>query len=105
MNLPRFLAEVSVRARVTDRTVADPIGAIVSRLCAYPRSIESKALAKACLAVIECEGEITESELGALGRDALLLLDRFSTERFRLRYKRRELDSIAATLKELVTLA
>lgn len=103
MKLARFLAEISVRAEGTDRLTWDPVNAILSAVLAGgPSYSERVALAKACLAIIDCQGEIPDSDLWAIGGDSLLLIDKFAAERLRLRYPREDLDFIASQLKEFV---
>ena len=103
MRLARFLAEISVRARGTDRLTWDPVNAILSAVLAGgPSYNERVALAKACLAIIDCQGEISDADLWAIRGDSLLLIDKFAAERLRLRYAREDLDFIATQLKEFV---
>jgi hypothetical protein len=79
MNLARFLAEVSTRARATTPADVDPIGIILTRLGVNPNTIESRALRKATLAVIATEGAMSDKDIWALGTDALALPDAFAT--------------------------
>ena len=103
MKLARFLAEISVRARGTDRLNWDPVNAILATVLAGgPSYNERVALAKACLAIIACEGELADAELWVLRSDSLLLIDKFASERLRLRYPRADLDFISAQLQAFV---
>jgi hypothetical protein len=103
VKLARFLAEISVRARGTDRLTWDPVNAILSAVLAGgPSYSERIALAKACLAIIDCKGDIAESDLWTIGSDSLLLIDKFAAERLRLRYAREDLDFISAQLKDFI---
>lgn len=102
MKLARFLAEISIRARGTDRLPTDLINSIFSAVQANADNAEGRALAKACLALIECEGEISDEDLSALSTESLVLIDRFAAERLRLRYKREDLEFLSGMLKELV---
>ena len=102
VKLARFLAEISMRARGTDELPTDLISTLLSAVQANADNAEGRALAKACLALIECEGEISEEDLLTLGRDSLLLIDRFAAERLRLRYKREDLELLTRMLRELV---
>ena len=104
MKLARFLAEISVRARGTDRLNWDPVNAILATVLAGGPSYDERvALAKACLAIIACEGDIKDAELWVLRSDSLLLIDKFASERLRLRYPRADLDFISTQLREFVT--
>ena len=103
MKLARFLAEISVRARGTDRLTWDPVNAILSAVLAGgPSYSERMVLAKACLAIIDCEGEMSDSDLWTIGSDSLLLIDKFASERLRLRYAREDLAFISSQLKEFM---
>ena len=103
VKLARFLAEISVRARGTDRLNWDPVNAILATVLAGGPSYDERvALAKACLAIIDCEGEIRDADLGALRSDSLLLIDKFAAERLRLKYPRADLEFISTQLKEFV---
>ena len=103
MRLARFLAEISVRAHGSDRITWDPVNAILSAVLAGgPSYNERVALANACLVIIDCEGEIPDSDLRAMGSDSVLLIDKFAAERLRLRYRREDLDFIASELKQFV---
>ena len=100
---PRFLAELSVRAKTLNRVVAEPIGALIYRICGTWNTPEGPALATAFLALIECEGDISEAQLNALSPDSLALLDTFATNRLRLKYDRRQLNLVAMTVREMTS--
>ena len=103
MKLARFLAEISVRSRGTDRLTWDPVNAILSAILAGgPSYNERMAMAKACVAIIECQGEIADADLWTISSDSLLLIDKFAAERLRLRYAREDLDFISTQLKEFI---
>ena len=103
MKLARFLAEISVRARGTDRLTWDPVNAILSAVLAGgPSYSERIVLAKACLAIIDCEGEMSDADLWTIGSDSLLLIDKFAAERLRLRYPRDDLNFISSQLKQFM---
>jgi len=99
MKLARFLAEVRRRTKTTIPDEIDPIGLILARVGMHPGTLESKALAKATLAVIAHEGEMTEQNLWALSADALGLLDRFAIERLSQRYRPQDLEAFTKRLR------
>ena len=89
--LPAFLAEVRARLRTPIPEDLDPIAIILSRVSFNPHTVESRSLRKATLAVIATEGHLAESDIWALGKDALGLLDAFAARRFTGRYSAAEL--------------
>jgi hypothetical protein len=80
----------------------DPIGIILARVSMNPNTVESRALSKACLAVIATEGEFSDTDVFALGRDARGLLDVFAVERLTARYRPQDLSMIADKLRGMV---
>ena len=105
MRLAKFLAEVSLRAQVSNHFsssgVQHSLHAILDRLLVYPTTLESQVLLKATLAVIECEGELSDADLMALSKDALRLLDRFAADRLALKFEYKTLNAVGEQLKEL----
>jgi hypothetical protein len=102
VKLARFLAEAHRRTRVPIPDDVDPIGVIMARVGMHPYTPESRALAKACFAVIAMEGEMSEADLWALSADALALLDRFAVEFLAKRYPAKELEVIAKRLRNSI---
>lgn len=86
LRLARFLAEVRKRVRTTIDPEIDPLGIILARINLNPHTPQSRALAKAAIAVSATEGDMTEADLWALGQDALALLDAFAMCRLTKRY-------------------
>ena len=101
MRLARFLAQVHVRNRTQIPVEIDPIGIILGRVGLRPNTAESRALTKATLALIGRDGELTESDLWALGQDSLGMLDAFATDLLSARYHEQDLATIKKRLLEL----
>lgn len=101
MNLSPFLAEVRVRKTTAIPSNLDAIGIILARIAVNRLSVESRALRKACLGVITMEGDMDESDLWALGADALGLLDAFAADRLRARYQAQDLEMIVGRLQAM----
>jgi len=102
VNLARFLAELHRRVRRTIPDEIDPIGIILTRVGLHPHTPESKALVKGCLAVIDREGTMSETDLLSLSGDAVALLDRFAIERLANRYRDEDLATVAKKLGEAI---
>lgn len=101
LRLSRFLTLVRKRSRTAIPDDIDPIGIILARVALHPHTPESRALVKACLAVIAGEGSLTELDLWALSSDALGLLDKFAVERLSNRYKTDDLATVSRKLREI----
>ena len=99
MTFTRFLAELRIRGGTHVPDDFDPIGLILARVSVNPHTTESKALRKATLAVISGEGEMTDADLGGLGKHARGLLDAFPVERLTARYRTADLTMIADKLR------
>ena len=98
MNIARFLIEVNSRTRNAVPSDIDPIGIILTRVGLHPHNVESRALRKATLATIAHEGEMSDSDLWALGQDALVLLDSFADCLEHGRYRPQDLKAYSAKL-------
>ena len=98
VNIVRFLSEVNSRARNAIPPEIDPIGIILTRVGLYPHTLESRALSKATLATIARKGEMSDSDLWALGQEALALLDTFADCLEHGRYRPQDLEAYAARL-------
>jgi hypothetical protein len=99
LKLARFLASVRTRARTPIPEDLDPIGLILTRVGVHPHTVESKALRKATFAVIATEGDMAETDLWALGADALGLLDAFALQQLTDRYSAPELEVYANRMR------
>jgi hypothetical protein len=67
-------------------------------------TLESQALLRVCLAVVETEGEKVESDLWALGTDARGLLNAFAMQRMLGEYGQDSLDMLARKFGEFTVL-
>lgn len=101
MKLVDFLDEVRIRRGTPVPTDLDPIGVILARIGMNPDSPESRALAKACLAVIACEGEMTVADLWALGKDARGLFKAFAHNCLTSRYPSEDLEVYVRWLRDM----
>ncbi len=77
----------------------DPLPLIITRIGMNRYTLESQALLRVCLAVVETEGEMVESDLWALGSDARGSLNAFAIRRM-LEYGQDSLDMLARKLCE-----
>ena len=99
MALTRFLAEVRTGSGAPIPQSIDPLGVILTRVGVNPHTAESRALRKATVAVIATEGDLAESHLWVLGKDALGLLDAFARQRLGGRYSPLELEIFSGRLR------
>jgi hypothetical protein len=100
VNIARFLAEVNRRTHNAIPPEIDPIGIIPTRVELNPNTLESRVLKKATLATITTHGEMSESDIWALSRDALVLLDTFADCVERGRYRRQDIETVATKLRD-----
>ena len=105
MKLARFLARLSIQSgdfRSSGPAAPDEsLIAILERLLIDPGTLESQALLKSVIAIIECEGELSDVDLHSLSRKSIHLLDQFAKDRLALRYPGASLHEIAAKLKHV----
>ena len=101
MKVVDFLDEVRIRRGTPVPTDLDPIGIILARIGMNQNAAESRALAKACLAVIACEGELTDADLWALGKDARGLFRAFAHNCLTSRYRVEDLERVAGRLRDI----
>lgn len=105
LRLARFLAEVRRRVRVGIAPEIDPLGIILARINVNPYTPQSRALAKAAIAVATTEGDMTEADLWALSQDALALLDAFAMRRLTNKYEREMLEAACNAIQQRIDLA
>ncbi len=82
----------------------DPLPLIITRIGVNRYTLESQALLRVCLAVVDTEGEMVESDLWALGSDARGLLNAFAMRRMLGKYGQDSLDMLARKLSEFKVL-
>ena len=99
MNIACFLVEVNRLTRNAMPPDIDPIGVIPERVRWNPYTLESRTLKKATLATITTHGEMSESDLWALSRDSLVLLDAFADCLEHGRYRRQDIETFATKLR------
>lgn len=94
MKLDQFLAQSRAKGGTLIPHEVEPLLVILTRVGMNRHSVESQALIRACLAVIAEDGDLVESDLWALGRDARGLLNTFADRRQSPTYDHVYLDTL-----------
>ncbi len=94
MKLSKFLTQAVLKGGTEIPCELDPLPLIMTRVSMNRYSVESQALIRVCLAVIESDkdADMVESDLWALGNDALGLLNACAVKRVFVEYPKAELE-------------